>query len=85
MGSSFPPTTVRTASSLCRANMTSDFIKLISQHHEWFQDLQLEELGTYGQVKRWVGKRKELVKMSVRQVLGTWRRNDGDENFTLQR
>jgi len=84
IGSSFPPPSVRTASSLCRANMASDFIKLISRHQEWFQDLQLDELRTYGQIKGWAGKRKDIVKMSVREVLGTWRKNDGDENFTLQ-
>jgi len=84
MGSSFPPTSLRTASILCRANMVSDFMQLISRNREWFQDLEFEDLKTYAQFKSSSGKKKEIVKMSARQVLGTWRMNDGDENFTLQ-
>jgi hypothetical protein len=82
MGSRFPPN-VRGSSSLCRARMGKDFFEIVRREKGLSIYVELPEDSTYTQLKR-VGGRMQAVKRAVRETLGGWITNGGDDDFILE-
>ena len=83
MGRKFPPNSLG-ASSLCRAFIAKDFLRVISEIPQFEgPTLELSENSTYSDLKRAVCKVAKPVKDSVREALGGWRTNAGDGEFTV--
>jgi hypothetical protein len=79
MGSKFPPEP-RATSCLCRARIVKDFLILVRQEMPLlFSALPAE--CNYARLKQKVGEKKATVKRSVREALGGWVANEGDDEF----
>jgi hypothetical protein len=63
--------------------MGKDFLEIVGREKGLSVYIELPEDSTYAQLKR-AGGRMQSVKRAVREALGGWITNDGDEDFILE-
>jgi len=79
MGNKFPPSRLQAASCLSRARMGLDFLKIVPQYYRPQLFPSTSGPCTYATLKDTVGRETRVVKTAIKEALGGWVDNDGDD------